>query len=446
MIVSSYLYTVVAFVIVNGFNFLSQIYLASRISPDVFGAVATAMAYVVVATSVTQFQGDKYLITSDNIQKEIGAVFVFELIIGFASFIFVSTLIYMSNHEESFYLYLSSLILILSPVLSRGRVLQESNMNFRNIRFVQVINTILSFIIILILVEYNIIDDFFAVILFRYLSLMLESIYFSKYLFSHLEALKISWSFARKFITTNTGLWLGGCIVVIYTNIDYMLLNVANVEKTEVGYYWMAFTFLSLVVKFRNSINEVVLPHARKIQGGGEESDFYNKGMNNLYILYSLPFLSLFICGDSIFSLFLGDNWLRAYKITLILMVAAFLKGCFSITDIFFIVKRKNNIFFKLSIVYLVLLLIVGLLLSFFYGVIGMACAVVISTALVSVASTIYCYKESFNISKYLFFIILAAVYMLLIVSLEEPNIFYRIVLCLPVLSSLYMGYKVRLI
>ena len=340
---------------INVINFLCQIYLANLIDPAKFGTVAIAVAYIAIFASIFNLQGDKYLITSDKVKTHFTSIFVAEFILALIAII--ALLVYTSLwHTENFSLIIFTFVLIaLTPVFLRGRALFEQEMRFIHIRIVQLCTLICALSSTILLLKNEFISDLFAIVLFRYLALALEGLYSFWSAISLICFKSISFNTIRSLFRVNYGLWVSGLVVVLYSNVDYIIIDKLDVSTTESGYYWMSFTFLMLMTRFRNALNEVILPHFRK-SGNANQFSYINTAMTYSLGIYLLPFIFIFVAGESLFVLILGEEWLGAFHILLIFLVVGFLKGCVGILDVYLIAKRVNHHFIVIALIYLLIL------------------------------------------------------------------------------------------
>ena len=95
----------------------------------------------------------------------------------------------------------------------------------------------------ILLLKNEFISDLFAIVLFRYLALALEGLYYFWSTISLICFKSISFNTIRSLFRVNYGLWVSGLVVVLYSNVDYIIIDKLDVSTTESGYYWMSFTF-----------------------------------------------------------------------------------------------------------------------------------------------------------------------------------------------------------
>ena len=428
-----YIFTFFSFSVISGINFFGQIYLATLINPETFGEFATAVAYVLIITSIFHIQGDKYLITSKELESDFATVFFVEIVLAFLSIVALMSLAILRSHDELTVIVTTFAICAFSPALSRGRVFFERNMQFGYVRFIQVAISIISFSLSLGLLLLDLINELMTIILFRYLPLALEGIYFFITTSFLLNGSKFSLEVAKDLLKKNSGLWFSGFIIIVYSNVDYIILETLGVVQTAIGQYWLSFVFLMTLTKFRSAINEVLFPHFKQVIIGEKHSPNPASIMILTIAMYSIPFILIFLIGESTFKKLLGEEWANTYTLILIFMIVGFVKGCVSVFDIYLLSKRQNKYFVPLSFIYLASLILFGFPMANYYSVHGLALSVMISTAVTSLYSAYICLRSSFDVRQYYVTVLGIATYMLAINVAYDLDLFYRTLLILPI-------------
>ena len=94
-------------------------------------------------------------------------------------------------------------------------------MRFIHIRVVQLCTLICALSSTILLLKNEFISDLFAIVLFRYLALALEGLYYFWSAISLICFKNISFNTIRSLFRVNYGLWVSGLVVVLYSNVDY---------------------------------------------------------------------------------------------------------------------------------------------------------------------------------------------------------------------------------
>ena len=178
------------------------------------------------------------------------------------------------------------------------------------------------------------------------------------------------------------GLNLLGESITIYLrqNIDYLVIA-KLLDSSTLGYYSFAYRIPNLITeKIAGPIAAMSLPIFSKTQNDKELMINYFE-MIKYIMLLTYPLLGvLFISSFGIVSVLWGENWLTIINPMKILVLASVISCLALPIGAVFLCKNKPEFLFKIGIIKLVLGFVMVGCLGYFFGLIGVATGMVIST------------------------------------------------------------------
>lgn len=380
--------------------FATQVALARMLEPAHFGALAFATMVAMFFNNFTNVHGDKYIVKEkDNIHQKLDNAFTVELLlsiffIGFVVSVAPFLMKLLGKPELTTFVQILSFIFLYNP-LSKPRSLFERELSFFRAKFPMVVAQSIGSIIGISLAYAN--YGIWSLIWYRLTTPALE-ILIIWLIAPYRPRLEWNWDIIKDSLKFGTPLIGISILVFFYGNIDYFLVG-QLLNKEQLGYYWLAFQFTLYPLKIKTAINSIVFPAVSRT---GNKNDI-EKGFGILTrlsaIIYMFPVILLLVMGDEIVSLIFGDKWLPATTAFQILIVVAALRGIIGNWDSIFLYYGKTKIMFYMSLFNSTSSVVLGYFATTYYGIKGMAFAILFSFILVNLPIGVTCIKKLINFS-----------------------------------------------
>lgn len=371
--------------------FISQIILARIIAPEIFGIFAIISAISMFFYTLCNLNTDKYLIKE---QKEIEAIMdtTFTIEIMWTIFVIIFGILVLPTlleifSESNILIYCQIyLIACLSNPFLKLKSLMEKKSNFVLSSFPLVFSSIISSTVA-ILMAYNGFT-IWALIVWRCLSYFLEgsiiliiSDYKPKFKFD-LEIIKKSLNFTYP-------LTLSAIIAFIYTNIDYLIID-KLMDKSEVGFYWLAYQTSHYFLAIRSSINKVVYPVLSRMNSYKTRIELFSHMNVITSFIYLIPLLLIVFLGEEIITYIYGSEWIGSVILFKIFMIIILFKAVASSAGPLLHVNGNTQNDLEIALISLIALPICMICFIHYLGLIGAAASV----GFVSVFSSYYVYQR----------------------------------------------------
>ncbi|MDC1525557.1 oligosaccharide flippase family protein [Gammaproteobacteria bacterium] len=308
--------------------------------------------------SVTNWSADKYIISQNPLSKpEIDKIFSFELSAAIGFFLIYA--IFFHNHfyerlelqNSNFLLFLIGTAFCYHP-LSRCKALMEKETNYIMAYSPQLISNIISIVIGYACLFSGL--GLWSMVIWKTASYLIELMI----LFLLLPSIpKFSLSFLSSvpFFSFCWPLFLGGLISFVAVNLDYYLVSTL-MGPEQLGLYWMAFSLSSIVLVIRDVIYRLLLPILAKKPSTEERVSIFNNINGAMQIFGVLSSLIVAHFSTFFFSFVLGEKWVEAAPVFVILYFAAVHKLVHGLCAALLLSEMRSKIVFHSALFGLLIL------------------------------------------------------------------------------------------
>lgn len=374
-------------------SFGISVFLARLLLPSDFGAIAMFSVLTSIASSIVDSGMASSLIRSKEVNNiDLSTVFWFNLLTS----IFLYGIIFLvAPFVANFYnlpvlknvIRVYSFTLIINSLVTVQGVTFLKKLDFKTGFKIQVPSQIIGGLSgiffayngfgIWSIVYYNIIQTSVSTIQLWIYSNWKPEIIFSK------EKFKEHFAFGYK-------LTLSGLLNTIFNNI-YTVVIGKIFSAVQLGFYNRADTLKQLpVTNLSNALNKVTFPLFSKIKDNDEKLKEVYKKLMKVVVFIITPVLSIMIVvATPLISLFYSEKWLEAVPYFQVLALTGILYPIHSYNLNVLKVKGRSDLFLILEIIKKVLIVIV-LIVSLKYGIMGLIWGQVISSFLAFFINTYY--------------------------------------------------------
>lgn len=374
--------------LITGISFIATLFIARILGPTDYGLIGmVAVFFAIGNTLVDSGLSQSIIRTKEADNKDYSTVFYLNL--GISIFVYLILFIaapYIAMFFEQNVLIEIIRLYCLSFIITAFSAIQlaqlNRNMEFKKITYINVPSTIVGVIVgitlsingfgVWSLVWMHLSNKITFSILLWLFSTWKPTLYFSR------EKMKYHYGFGYK-------LMLSGILNSIFNNI-YNIVIGKFYSVQSLGYFERAKRLNDYPVTILTGIiSKVTYPLLSKIQDEKERIAKVYKQLIQFSFFISTPLMfGLAAIATPLFQLILGDQWMAAVPYFQIICLASIFYPVHSFNLNILKVYGKSNLFLKLE-VYKKLIIVLGIVISFPFGIIGL----VWSTVAVSFISLI---------------------------------------------------------
>lgn len=378
---------------VSGISFLAMIYIARILGPEEFGLIGMITVFIAIGTSLVDSGLSSSIIrTKEADNSDFSTVFFLNLGMSLLVYLllFLSAPLIADFFNQEILtgiirLYCFSFIISAFSAVQLAQL--NRSMGFKRIMQYNIPSTITGVVvgITLSLNGYGV----WSIVWMQLSKQFVQSVMlwtFSKwkptFTFSK-EKMKFHYGFGYK-------LMLSGLLNTVFDNIYNIIIGKYH-SVQSLGYFERARAFNIYPVSILTDIiSKVTYPLLAKIQDEKERISKVYKDLIQFSFFVSAPLmLGAAAIAEPIFSLVLGDEWMPAVPYFQIICLASMFLPVHSFNLNILKVYGKSNLFLKLE-VYKKFIILIGILISFPFGVIGLIWSSVASSFIALLINTHY--------------------------------------------------------
>lgn len=305
-----------------------QVFFANKLSVEDVGVFAATSIFLGILLSLSNWNGDKYIISKKNIsQEQVDAVFTFEisssLVLYLITVIFFRDAVnnYLKIPNPNLFWIAMCFICCYHPLI-RGKAILEKQLSYISayspILFANIIaGTIGSICIFQGL-------GLWSMLIWKVSTYLIEVIILL-YTVPYIPRLRVSFSQTAGLLSYSLPIFLGTIFGFISLNVDKILVTNFMGER-ELGIYWLAFTLSHTPLILRELLSRLMLPILSKQSSKESKLLIYDKLNGVIQILGVLSAIFVTYWSDTLFQLVFGEKWLEAVPIFIVLFYAAIFK------------------------------------------------------------------------------------------------------------------------
>lgn len=366
--------------------FLMQMMFASHLDVETMGQFAAVNFLIMLFLTITNWHGDKYLISKEKITgSQVSSVVAAEMI--FAVTAYTVFLVFFTEEFETYTGLTVSLPFLVAlafvftyPPLIRSKALLERKLDFYGAHTPALLANILAAIVGAFFLFSG--AGLWSVIAWRI------AIYICEIgILNAKNPIRMSRNLNLKDLVGpvkfSLPLFLGALLSFASVTSDIWIVK--NVLSTyELGLYWFAYAMSHTGLALRLVINKLLLPILAAKPSRQSKIDIFTNINFALQAVFSFVFILLMYLGEDLLKYFVGDKWLPAFPVFTVLCVSVFVKIISGTANP--LLHSEGRTFIDLdsavfNCVILVPLVAAGTLL---YGIHGTAIAVLISSCIMA--------------------------------------------------------------
>jgi len=364
-----------------------QVFFSRQLLVEEVGVFALIWLFLSMVLAFSNWNVDKYIISKKDISKEeIDEVFTLE--IGISVVLYLITVFFFRDVVNS-YLGIQNFSLFWVAVgfmfcyypLVRTRAILEKRLAYVSAYSPIFIANIIAAIIggVCIFQGFGL----WSMVIWK-ISIHLIEVLILLFSSSYIPRLRFNFLHTFDILSYCLPIFLGGVIGFIGLNVDKMLVTSLMGER-ELGLYYLAFSLSHILLILRELIARLLLPILSKKSSNEGKIQIFHKLNGILQILGVVSAIFVTYWSDSLFQFVLGEKWLDAVPIFIVLYYAAVFKlvGGSSATLLFSVMRTR--VAFDVSIINLVIFVPVIFLAIKFSGLSGAATGVLVSIVLVNI-------------------------------------------------------------
>jgi len=365
--------------------FGSQVILARILMPDIFGMFAFVSAAAVFLSNITSIQSEKYLVKeSDDVFVKLDVAFTIELALSAMMFFIVLiagpfALSILGKPDLSDELQLLALIFFYNPLI-KPKFLFERELRFAVSRYPKVIAQLLGsgLAVGLALSGFGV----WSLIWGRLVTTVSE-VGIIWVLMPYRPRLRFRKGIAMEMLRFGWPLVGASVLVYFYWNVDYIIVGTL-LSAEQLGYYWLAFQVSQYLLQGKTMINSLLFPAFSRVSNDQDLKKAFLLATKLSAIAFLFPTVLLLAMGEPIIVLIFGEKWIPAVPVFQIFIVLSALRGITQFWDPVFLAKGKTKVFFLLSAINAILIPGIGYPMTIYYGIEGMALAVLFSIVVIT--------------------------------------------------------------
>lgn len=367
---------------------VSFIFLAKYLTPNEVGIYSLVMTIIVISagligfgiTSVVVVNAAKnYSENSNIIQRDFFIRFLSSFsIFGISLFL---VFIFYGESEVSFYYLIASIYLI-----SQISVTFENDLKARGdphkIALIKILPTIFAFFAKLyVLINFNSLGLFFAVIVLESIVILISLIYLSSISMSSAILNNLNKSFlieAYSLLKKSAPFLFSFIAMLLYTRIDQFFIS-EMIGFDQLAIYAVAIKIQDSAFALIFILNIYFIRHLSE-SFGTERFVFLFKGVSSLGVSAALVGLLLWIFfGNLILSILFDEIYQNSYIVTSILIASLMIQSAAVVRTNYYVLTKTQNIIYVSSLSGLIINLLLNYILIPIYGIEGAAFASLIS-------------------------------------------------------------------
>lgn len=437
---------------VSGVSFLAMIFIARLLGPEEFGLIGMIAVFIAIGTSLVDSGLSSSIIrTKDADNSDFSTVFYLNLGMSFLVYVVLffsaPSIAYFFDQEVLtgvIRLYCFSFIISAFSAIQLAQL--NRDMKFKQIMYYNIPSTIVGVIVGITLslkgfgvwsiVWMHLSKQFIQSIMLWSFSKWKPTLHFSK------EKMKYHYGFGYK-------LMLSGLLNTIFDNLYNIVIGKFYSLKS-LGYFERARTFNVYPVSILTDvISKVTYPLLAKIQDEKEKIAKVYKQLIQFSFFVTAPLmLGAAAIADPLFDLVLGEQWMPAVPYFQIICLASMFLPVHSFNLNILKVYGKSDLFLKLEI-YKKIILVIGIIISFPFGVIGLVWSSVFTSFIALLINTHYSqnlinYKTTRQLLDMIPTLLLAGIVSISmfvgVYLLQESSLYFQIIIPSIVGISLYLG------
>jgi teichuronic acid exporter len=370
----------------DAFSFIIRLVLVRILLPEEFGLIGMAVVFTGLVQVINELGFGSALIQKKSSHlKDIHYQTVFWSTVGFSIFLFALMIIVIAPLGAIFYressltnvIRMLSIPILLKPLVLVPRIKLTRDLNFKKLAIVNIVGSIVSGIISLILAILGF--GVWAIAIQGTVQMLIIIPIIWIYV-NWVPKLTFSFIVFKEIFSFGIFVLAKSVTVFIIGNIDYLFVG-RLLNSYYVGIYTLAFTLTDL---FRSHImgilNKVMFPIYGRVQDDIKKiSSYYLKVIRyNTAIIFPIM-IGLFLVGEDFISIFYEDQWQAAVVPLKILSVAVMFHSLAGSSSTVLLGIGKVNLDFKVYILLSVFITIPLLyILIYFYGINGAAFTILI--------------------------------------------------------------------
>jgi len=386
-------WTVIDTFVLRGLSLVATIILARWLGPEEFGLVGMIAVFIAIGTSITDSGLSSSLIRTKNADdSDFSTVFLLNLGVSLAVYLvlffaapFIAIFFKQSVLTNLVRVYCLSFIFSAFSAVQLARL--NTTMQFKKITQLNLPGTVVGTLVGLAmgyfgLGVWSIVGMYLVSQLVKSISLWTSSSWRPSFKYSK-EKAKYHYGFGYK-------LMLSSLLNTIFQNI-YNIIIGRFYSARELGFFERSKSFNEYpVTTITSVISKVTFPILASLQDEKERISFVYKKLMQLTFFITAPLmLGASAIAEPLFTLVLGKQWLGAVPYFQILCLAGMFYPIHAFNLNVFKVYGRSDIFLKLEIIKKILISI-GLLIGFQFGVIGLVWSSVITNYLALFVNTHY--------------------------------------------------------
>lgn len=383
-----------------------QIFFAKKLSVEEVGAFAIISIFLSSLMALSYWGADKYIISKASIQNsQIDEIFTFELTISFIIYLFILILCremvndYLGIQQSNLFWLAMAFVACYFP-LSRVKAILEKDLQYILAYSPIFIANIAAACIGVICVYKGF--GLYSMLIWKVSIYFIEIIilYFNV---ARIPRIKFSFIYDLSFLKYCSPIFFGGLIGFMTVNADKVLLK-QLMGPRELGIFWLAFTFSHIPLVLREVLSRILLPILSKLSTDELKLLAYDKLNGILQVAGVIFSILLTYWSGPLFSLVLGEKWIDAVPIFIILFYAALLKLiCGSVGTLLLSVMRTKQEFY-VPIIYIFIFLPIMYFFIKFGGLMGAAMGVLVSIIFINVL-TFETFVRNFSKKGFLYYL-----------------------------------------
>lgn len=379
--------------LINGLSFVAMIYIARLLGPEEFGLIGMITVFIAVGASLVDSGLSTSIIrTKDADNSDFSTVFYLNIAVSFLVYVilFLSAPLIAQFFKQDILigilrLYCISFIISAFSSIQLAKLTRE--MHFKKIMQLNVPGTLISIIVGIVLSlkgfgVWSIVWMQLTKEVLHSLILWIFSSWKPTLLFSK-ERMKFHYGFGYK-------LMLSGLLNTIFDNI-YNIVIGRLYSVQSLGYFERARAFnLYPVTTLTGIISRVTYPLLSRIQDEKEKISKVYKQLIQFSFFITAPLMfGGAAVAKPLFELVLGDQWLPAVPYFQILCLASMFLPIHSFNLNILKVFGRSDLFLKLE-VYKKMVIVLGIVVAFPFGILGLIWSSVISSFIALLINTHY--------------------------------------------------------
>jgi len=353
------------------------------LEPEHFGLFALGMMIVGLFMALGNLEGQRYLIKKEQVDESIHTIFTIQLLggvfaVGLCIVLFRPAALYVSGPDL---VPITAVLILLVPyhLLTFPKGLLEKKLEFEKAYAPMLLAYVseVAFALTFAWLGFGI----WSLVVGRLARTGLE-IFFAWMLGGYRPSLAWDRTEIKSLLHYSLPLTFTGVIVFIYSNADYYIVG-KLLDVTNVGYYFMVYKIGEYSLLLSRGLGRVMYPTMGALRDEDRLRQVYVSLVRVSLIVATLPCALFLLFAVPIVDFVLGEKWLPTVLPLQIIMVSVVFKMVSAYNEPVLLLKGKTKIYPVLSMINCTLRPGLGWFLTKYYGLGGMAAAVLIATIVV---------------------------------------------------------------